>query len=643
MVPVYELGAFVDRRPYFTMKLVKGRTLADVLDARSDPAADRPRLLGIFLQVCQTVAYAHARGVIHRDLKPSNVMVGSFGEVQVMDWGLAKVLPKGGVDDDDEAGKVEVHETIIATARSAGSDSDLSQAGSVLGTPAYMAPEQARGEIDRVDERADVFALGSILCEILTGEPAFLGRSAGEIQRKAARGELADAFARLDACGADAELVAVAFACLAAEPEDRPREAGGVAAWLSSYLAGVQERLRAAELARAAESARAEEAQRTAAVAELARNAETARVEEAQARVTVERSRRRRTVALAASLLAMTTLGGLTFTYIAHERQARAAAVDRLLGKATTLLEEARAQPDDPVRWRTALAAVQQVEDDPGGIAPEVRDRLALLKTDATSGLRDAERDATLRQALVEVRANQQDAGVEATDAAYGEAFRAAGLEIDALSVPAAAERLKRRPTTVVVELAAYLDHWSDVRREAGRPATSWRKPLELARAADADDYRDRLRTLLASDDPRPNWLNSRPWPASCGRRAAGRDGGAARRRPGGRGRPRGGGGPAPPGGGAASGRRLGQLRFGRDPGTADAGAARGGGAVLHGGAGPAAGDGARPGPPARRDGPGRRGRGHLPRPGRPPAQDRVAPGMLRQVPEGPRPGRRGA
>ncbi len=96
VVPIYELGAFVDGRPYFTMKLVKGRTLADVLAARPDSTADQSRILGVFLQVCQTVAYAHARGVIHRDLKPSNVMVGSFGEVQVMDWGLAKVLPRGG-------------------------------------------------------------------------------------------------------------------------------------------------------------------------------------------------------------------------------------------------------------------------------------------------------------------------------------------------------------------------------------------------------------------------------------------------------------------------------------------------------------------------------------------------------------------
>ena len=105
IVPVYELGTFADRRPYFTMKLVKGRTLAELLDGRQDPADDRPRFLAIFEQVCQTVAYAHARGVIHRDLKPANVMVGSFGEVQVMDWGLAKVLPRGGVADDATAGR----------------------------------------------------------------------------------------------------------------------------------------------------------------------------------------------------------------------------------------------------------------------------------------------------------------------------------------------------------------------------------------------------------------------------------------------------------------------------------------------------------------------------------------------------------
>src|SRR6185312_9193599 len=131
IVPIYELGAFADRRPYFAMKLVKGQTLAALLEGRSSAVDDLPRFVGIFEQICQTVAYAHARGVIHRDLKPSNVMAGGFGEVQVMDWGLAKVLPRGGVADDASAGRDRPEETVIATARSGADDPDCSHAGSV--------------------------------------------------------------------------------------------------------------------------------------------------------------------------------------------------------------------------------------------------------------------------------------------------------------------------------------------------------------------------------------------------------------------------------------------------------------------------------------------------------------------------------
>src|SRR5438874_1729614 len=276
IVAVYELGRLLDARLYIAMKLIRGRTLAELLEGRADPAADRARHLATFEQVCQAVAYAHACGVVHRDLKPSNVMVGSFGEVQVMDWGLAKVLDRGGIADEERSLRGQADGDPVRTLRT-GSTADESRAGSVLGTPAYMAPEQARGQLDMLDERADVFGLGAILCEILTGLPPYTASTGDEVYRKAARADLGEALARLDACGAEAELVALAKSCLAAAPRDRPRDASVVVAALSAHLAGVRERLKAAELARV----------------------------RAESRAAGERKRRRLVVGLAASLLAL--------------------------------------------------------------------------------------------------------------------------------------------------------------------------------------------------------------------------------------------------------------------------------------------------------------------------------------------------
>ncbi len=270
IAPVYELGQFPDKRPYFSMKLVKGETLSKLLADRQDAATERGKFLGIFEQVCQTMAYAHSRGVIHRDLKPANIMVGTFGEVQVMDWGLAKVLPAGGVADETQSLQKPPGQSIIQTLRSKGSDppgavgsaGSQTQMGCVMGTPAYMPPEQALGEIDQMDERADVFGLGAILAEILTGQPPYVGEDATQVFRLASRGKLEDCFQRLDACGADSELITLAKHCLELEPKDRPRDASVLAERVSGYLESVETKLRETELAKVDAQVRAEELHR---------------------------------------------------------------------------------------------------------------------------------------------------------------------------------------------------------------------------------------------------------------------------------------------------------------------------------------------------------------------------------------------
>jgi tetratricopeptide (TPR) repeat protein len=303
VVPVYDVGRLADGRPFFTMKLVKGRTLAELLAARPTPSDDLARFVGVFEQVCQAVAYAHSRGVLHRDLKPSNVMVGEFGEVQVMDWGLAKVLMGG---PPPESGPASPPRSTIYTVRTSGDD--LSRDGTVLGTPAYMAPEQARGDVDMLDARADVFGLGAVLCEILTGRPPFAGPTPEETRRRSARCDVAEAFARLAACGADAELVRLAKACLDPKPERRPADAAAVASVFARRHEDRMFWLERRPAAAAAEAVAEAEAAHRRSVEERLR-AEVARVEERErANDLRERQRRRRERALAAAGLALAAL-----------------------------------------------------------------------------------------------------------------------------------------------------------------------------------------------------------------------------------------------------------------------------------------------------------------------------------------------
>jgi serine/threonine-protein kinase len=230
VVPVYELARRPDGQPFYTMRFVKGRTLSEAARAYHDKrsqgqadALDLPTLLNAFVTVCNTVAYAHSRGVIHRDLKGQNVILGDFGEVVVLDWGLAKLV--GRPEDAPEPSQ------LVA----AGADSGYTVQGQALGTPAYMAPEQSAGRLDLIDRRTDVYGLGAILYEILTAAPPFGGPSTEEVLRRVREEEPAPPQRFWPEV--PPALEALCLRALAKRPADRP----AAAAELAQEVQGWQE------------------------------------------------------------------------------------------------------------------------------------------------------------------------------------------------------------------------------------------------------------------------------------------------------------------------------------------------------------------------------------------------------------------
>ena len=227
IVPVHDAGTLADGHAFYAMKYVEGRRLDQYLaDGVSLP--DRLRL---FQKICEAVGFAHARGILHRDLKPENIMVGPFGEVLVMDWGVAKVLR----DSSAARGETLAGKTSQLLAAAAIETETLH--GAVLGTPGYMAPEQARGEVNRLDQRADVFALGALLRFLLTGrapQPHAIDALASEDPSSAHR-----ARPNRDAGGIARPLAAICAKAMAPEPAGRYPTVQDLTEDVARYLDGL--------------------------------------------------------------------------------------------------------------------------------------------------------------------------------------------------------------------------------------------------------------------------------------------------------------------------------------------------------------------------------------------------------------------
>ncbi|HEY8072847.1 MAG TPA: serine/threonine-protein kinase [Labilithrix sp.] len=242
IVPVYDFGLDAQGRAFFTMKRLRGVTLERIFDAlrRGDQATARAytlhKLLAAFVQVCLTMDFAHERGVLHRDLKPANVMFGDYGEVYVLDWGLAKVRSAS----HSVGGRSTISDRDVARAAAEADEkpgtTPATAAGSMLGTPGYMAPEQIRGEAS--DARTDVYGLGGILFEILALEPLHGEGPVAQMMARALAGVEARASVRVPLRQSPPELEAVCVRACAKDPAARFGSARELADAIEAYLSG---------------------------------------------------------------------------------------------------------------------------------------------------------------------------------------------------------------------------------------------------------------------------------------------------------------------------------------------------------------------------------------------------------------------
>ncbi len=239
IVPLYELGLTPEGQLYYTMKQVQGNDLRSIIAAQHEESRSRRpfvELLQIFLKICDAVGYAHSRGVIHRDLKPANIMVGQFGELQVMDWGLAKVV--GQTDSDTGPMTVGLGDGPLAGLPETTQDPLMTLDGSIVGTPAYMSPEQARGEVGRLDRRSDIYSLGAILYELLALQTPYTGENSQAVLSQLLQGRPVSPSLRAPGRDVPWELEAVVKKAMAHRQRDRYETVSALQADIEAFLHG---------------------------------------------------------------------------------------------------------------------------------------------------------------------------------------------------------------------------------------------------------------------------------------------------------------------------------------------------------------------------------------------------------------------
>ncbi|MBV6515457.1 MAG: protein kinase [Planctomycetaceae bacterium] len=396
IVPVHEIGVDGRGNLYFTMKLVEGEELSSVLkrlrqgDANATRSYPLSRLVEIFIKLCEGLAFAHSRGVIHRDLKPANIMVGRFGEVQIMDWGVSKIVGT----------REETAERTVASDRR-DAHAGTTMVGAILGTPTYMSPEQARGETDTLDVQSDIFSLGVILYEILCLKLPWTGKNSEEILDQVREYDPEPPSRRAQDRAIPQELEQLAMRCLNKDPRARIQSTQDLIENLRSWQEGKT----------------------------------LSAVEYTMGQLVRKWLARHRKAVFAGTAIVLALMGGIVATVVVL-RQARLADVPVKLKNGETLLLEAAtareagqfaAASDKAVKAQSEFEAVLQLNDTDER-AREGRQNASLEQArvqaaqeqaarDAAQKEKEAERQKSLADALKKARASRESADLALKEA----------------------------------------------------------------------------------------------------------------------------------------------------------------------------------------------------------------------------------